>query len=188
MPGKRSPTKPEAIPSAAEESAISSAPTATDQRSTSADEAVPQEDDSTTQKGKMPPVVIIGLAILGVTLAILACLAIFPSDHALARLRDVAIVFLVVLLFLSMLLLLYLLAVLIYAVNRLSDRLDDLGQRGGTILDEVKDTATTIKGTADFVGERVASPFIQIGAWMAGVGRGVRTFFRGEEQLEGHHE
>ncbi len=137
------------------------------------------------RKKRPSPFLLIGAVVLFVSLLILIGLAFLPASF-LARARDVAIVFLVLLIFLLLLLLLYLTAVLIYALNRLGVRLDALLQQGDALLEQVKGTAHTVKGTADFVGERVASPLIGIASWGVGVGAGLRTLFRKkrEEQKE----
>jgi hypothetical protein len=145
-------------------------------------EAIPaNEDEAAEEERKVPTFVWIVAAILGAILAGLIGLSFLP-EHVLARFRDVAIVFLVLLFFFLMVLLLIMVAALIYAINRLSERLDDVLQRGGQVLDEVKGTARTVKGTAGFVGERVASPFIRVASWSVGVGKGIRTFFQGQKQ------
>jgi hypothetical protein len=148
-------------------------------------EALPPEEESPPPKKKgISPVAIIGLVVLGLCVAVLVILYVLP-DNVLARMRDVSIAFMSIGIFLSLLLLICILAVLVWGIERLSRRLDDLLQRGGAILDQVKGTATTVKGTADFVGERIASPFIRFSAWVAGIGEGLATFFRGEKRTGG---
>jgi len=146
------------------------------------------EEEPTPQKGRkrtfLSTFLWIVLAILLLLAGILVGLFFIrpvPLDHV----RDVSVVFLAILAFVSILLVLFLLAALILAVQRLSDRVDALLERGGDILDRVKGTATTVKGTADFVGERVASPWIWVSSRAAGIGEGLAMLFRGKRHTGG---
>jgi flagellar basal body-associated protein FliL len=146
-------------------------------------------EDSAPEKKKRTGSVllIIGLIILGGTLAIFVGMFFLPRDW-LSRLRDISIILLVVLALISVLLVLFLLALLITAINRASKGIEDLLERGGAAMDQVKHTATSLKGTADFVGQRVASPFIRVSSWAAGIGETLVTLFRGKKNKEGHDE
>lgn len=154
-------------------------------------EQIPPQDApaeaAAEEKKKISPFLIVGLVILGVSLAGFVGLAFLPGTW-LAHLRDVSIVFFSVLVFVCMALLIYLVASLVLAVNRLSDRVDTLLQQGSDVLDQVKGTATAVKGTAGFVGERIASPFVRVGSWAAGIGTGVRGLVRGRNKQEVHDE
>jgi flagellar basal body-associated protein FliL len=143
-----------------------------------------EEDAPKKAKRKGSVLLIIGLVILGVTLAIFVGLFFVPRDW-LSRLRDISIILLVVAILISVLLLLFLLAALIAAVNRASKGMEDLLERGGAAMDQVKQTASSVKGTADFVGERVASPFIRISSWAAGIGEALVTLVRGKNKQGG---
>ena len=148
-------------------------------------EALPPEEGPPPPKKKgISPVAIIGLVVLGLCVGIVVVLWFLP-DPALARARDVSIAFMSIGIFLCLLLLVFILAVLVWGIDRLGRRLDDLLQRGGAVLDQVKGVATTVKGTTGFVGERVASPFIRLSSWAAGIGEGLATFFRGEKRTGG---
>jgi hypothetical protein len=144
-------------------------------------------DESPPPKKGVSPVAIIGIIVLGLCAVLVIGLWLLP-DPWLARARDVSIAFMSIGIFLCLLLLVFILAVIVWGFERLSRRLDDLLQRGGAILDQVKGTATTVKGTTEFVGERVASPFIRLSAWVTGVGKGLATFFRGEKRTGGPNE
>ncbi len=148
--------------------------------------AAPQEEEEEKEK-KVSPVAMIGLVVLGLTLLLLAGLGVIGglAPGALAILRDIAIVFMAVLTFLFLVLLVFLMAVVVWGVNRLAERLDILLQQGGAILERVKGTANTVKGTADFVGERIASPFVWVSARAAAIGQGLATLFRGKKKTGG---
>ncbi|MGC8959429.1 MAG: hypothetical protein ACP5OO_06530 [Chloroflexia bacterium] len=133
---------------------------------------------------QVSPFLWISLAIIGLTLAVPIGLAFVPRA-TMAHLRDIAVVLLVILLFFFLLLLLLLLGALIVAVRTLGARLDQVLQRGGAVLDELKGTAATVRGTAGFIGERLSSPWIRLSAWAEGVGQGVRTFFQGKKPSGG---
>lgn len=151
-------------------------------------ETLPPEEGSPPPKKKgLPPVAIIAIVVLGLFVAIWVVLYILP-EAVLSRMRDVSIAIMSVGMFLSLLLLVLILAVTVWGFHRLSVRLDDLLARGGGILDQVKGTAASVKGTADFVGERVATPFIRAAAGMAGLGRGITTLLRGEKSIGGSDE
>lgn len=141
-------------------------------------ETPPQETASTTRKRRLSPLPWIGVGLVVLTAGALVGLYFLPDDTRL-RFRDVSIVFVAVLVFLAMLAGLALLIFLIAALNRLSDRLDMLLSRGSSILEKVEGTATTVKGTTDFVGEQVASPFIRVAGWLSGLAEGTVAFFRG---------
>jgi hypothetical protein len=153
---------------------------------TMAEENPLKEDASPPPKEKkgLAPVAIIGIIVLVLFIGLWLVLYFLP-DTVVAKMRDVSLAIMSVGMFLSLLLTVAILAVVIWGFHRLSVRLDDLLERGGAVLDQVKGTATTVKGTADFVGERVASPFIRISAWFSGIGQGIATFFRGEESTGG---
>jgi len=146
-----------------------------------AEETVPQESITPGEKRKVTPLVWIGVALVVLTAGLLAGLYFLPDDLR-TRFRDVSIVFIAILVFLAMLVGLALLTFLIVALNRLSDRLDILLSRGTSILEKVEGTATTVKGTTDFVGEQVASPFIRVAGWLSGLAEGTVTFFRGHQK------
>lgn len=133
---------------------------------------------------KASPFLWVSLVIIGLVLAVPVGLAFVPQA-TVAHIRDIAVVLLVILLFFSLLLFLLLLGVLIVAVRTLSARLDETLQRGGAVLEELKGTAATVKGTTDFIGERLSSPFIRLSAWTEGLGQGIRTFFRGKKPSGG---
>jgi hypothetical protein len=152
---------------------------------TMAEELPPKEEEALPPKKKgLSPVAIIAIGILVLFVGLWITLYILP-DSAVAKMRDVSIAIMSVGMFLSLLLTVAILAVIVWGFHRLSVRLDDLLERGGAVLDQVKGTATTVKGTADFVGERVASPFIRLSAWFTGIGQGIAALFRGEESKGG---
>lgn len=139
---------------------------------------------SKRKERKISPFLWVSLVIIGLALAIPVGLAFVPRA-TMAHIRDIAVVLLVILLFFSLLLFLLLLGILIVAIRTLSARLDETLQRGGAVLEELKGTAATVKGTAGFVGERISSPFIRLSSWAEGVGQGIRTFFRGKKSQGG---
>jgi len=126
----------------------------------------------------------IALAIILVVAAILVVLFLL-RPAPLQHLRDVSIVLIAILSSISILLLLILLAALTLAVQRLSERVDALLERGTDVVDRIKGTATTVKSTSDFVGEHVASPFIWVSSRAAGIGEGLRTLFGGKRNTGG---
>lgn len=138
-------------------------------------QAVPERKER-----KVSPFLRVSLVIIGLALAIPVGLAFVPRA-TMAHIRDIAVVLLVILLFFFLLLLLLLLAALIVAIRTVSTRLDETLERGGAVLEELKGTAATVKGTADFIGERLSSPWIRLSAWTEGLGQGMRTFFRGKK-------
>jgi hypothetical protein len=149
-----------------------------------AEELPPNDDTAPPEKKGLSPVAIIAIVVVGLFLLIWIPLYFLP-DPWVAKMRDVSIAVMSIGMFLSLLLTVAILAVLVWGFHRLSVRLDDLLERGGAVIDQVKGTATTVKGTADFVGERIASPFIRISAWFSGIGQGIATLFRGEESTGG---
>ena len=146
-----------------------------------------EEGTAEKKKRKGSPLLIIGLIIIGITVIVFGGLLAVPRDW-LRTLRDASIILLVVLILISVLLLLFLLAALIAVVTRASKGIEDLLERGGAAMDQVKHTASSAKGTVDFVGERVASPFIRISSWAAGIGEALVTLVRGKKNKEGHDE
>lgn len=144
-----------------------------------------EEETPSPKKKGLSPVAIISIVVLSLFVVVWAVLLFFLPDQWLTRARDASIAMMSVGMFLSLLLTVLILAVIVWGFHRLSVRLDDLLERGGAVLDQVKGTATTVKGTAGFVGERVASPFIRISAWVSGVGQGIATLFRGDESTGG---
>ncbi|MGC8873139.1 MAG: hypothetical protein ACP5SI_01655 [Chloroflexia bacterium] len=102
----------------------------------------------------------------------------FLPASVLERVRDVSLVFLATLAASSAILGVLLLLMLLWAIGRLSERVDLLLDQGSEVLERVKGTAGTVKATGDFVGERLVSPFIRVSAWAAGVGEGIRALFR----------
>lgn len=148
--------------------------------STAAAEPTEAAEDQ-PQKKKVSPLVWIGAAVLGLTILSFVILLVIPATWRVA-LRDASVILLVLLLLIFVLLNLWLIAVVIWGVDRLGKRLDLLLQQGSQVLDQVKGTATTVKGTADFVGERIASPFISLGARINGAATGVRTFIKGKQE------
>ncbi len=133
---------------------------------------------------KASPFLWVSLVIVGLALAVPVGLAFVPRA-TMAHIRDIAVVLLVILLFFSLLLLLLLLGALIVAIRTFSTRLEEVLQRGGAVLEELKGTAATVKGTTDFIGERISSPFIRLSAWTEGLGQGIRTFFRRKKSSGG---
>jgi ABC-type multidrug transport system fused ATPase/permease subunit len=146
----------------------------------------PPADKEPKEKHKVSPIVWIGLAVLVLTVLVLVGLFLL-SDHNLTRVRDVAIAFLAILFFVSIMLIIFLLGVIIWAIGRLSEKVSTLTEQVGGVVGQVQETATTVRGTAGFVGERVSSPFIRVSAWASGVGKGVATFFKtrtGKEKVD----
>lgn len=109
----------------------------------------------------------------------------FLREPVLRQIRDVSIVFLAGVSALSAVLAVILLVLVLWAVRRLTERVDTLLGRGSEVLEQVKGTAGTVKATSDFVGERVVSPFIRLSAWTAGLGAGLRAFLSGKKQPGG---
>lgn len=140
-----------------------------------------EKDQEQPKKNKVSPLVWIGAAVVGVTILAFVILLVIPATWRTA-LRDASLILMVLLLLIFVLLNLWLIAVVIWGVDRLGKRLDLLLQQGGQVLDQVKGTATTVKGTADFIGERIASPFISLGARINGAASGVRTFVKGKRE------
>jgi hypothetical protein len=152
-----------------------------------AEDSPPEESAPASKKKGISPVAIIGGAVVGLAVIVFVGLFFLPRDW-LAHLRDVSIVFLSIGILVSLVLMVFILAVLVWGIERLGRRLDDLLQRGGAVIDQVKGMATTAKGTTDFVGERIASPFIRASAWFSGMGKGLATLIRGKEGQEVHDE
>lgn len=136
------------------------------------------------KKGKPPVLLFIGLGILLLTIILFVVLLIIPQDWRV-NLRDASIILLVFLMLVFSLLNLWLIASIIWGVDRLSKRLDLLLEQGSEVLDRVQGTASTIKGTADFVGERIASPFISLSARISGTAATIATLVRGQQDKGG---
>lgn len=91
----------------------------------------------------------------------------------LAVARDVAIIIVAIL----DIVLLAILAVIAFLAWRL------FGQVKGQLpelLDTAKATATTVKGTTDFVSDRAVTPIIRVAALLSAIGRFIAVLFGGE--------
>jgi hypothetical protein len=91
----------------------------------------------------------------------------------LAVIRDVAIIIIAIL----DIILLGILAVIAFMAWRLFASV-----KGDVpvLLDRVKETANTVKGTTDFVSDRAVSPIIRVAAFLSAVGRFIAVLLGGE--------
>jgi hypothetical protein len=93
--------------------------------------------------------------------------------EVLAIIRDVAIIIIAIL----DIILLSILAVIAFMAWRLFASVKgDVPE----LLDRAKETATTVKGTTDFVSDRAVKPIIRVAAFFAAVSRFIAVLFRGE--------
>ena len=112
------------------------------------------------------------LIIGGVIAAVLiiGSILLISINNAWQTAAYVSIVFLAIMQLFSVLLLIALLGVLLYAVLALRDVASTtLMPKVGQALDQVKDSASTAKGTTAYVAETVVSPFIKLSGLAAGV-------------------
>ncbi len=143
-------------------------------------------EDKKPNKSPVPVIAGIGIGVIVVAVLIIIGLFFLP-DESLARATGVSITFMAISFFFAAVVIIFLLLVMVWAVFRLSEKVSTLSEQVGEVTAQVKETVTTVRGTAGFVGERVASPFIRATAWASGVGKGVETFFKaqsGKEQVD----
>jgi hypothetical protein len=116
------------------------------------------------QVSKRTQIMIIGGAVLFLTLLVAAIVLMATHEAATQVIRDIAIVFVAVETFLIGLAIL----LLIFQIQTLIQVLRDEVQ---PLLRSVNDTASTVRGTTAFVSQNVVSPFIKVAGFTAAVQR-----------------
>ena len=91
------------------------------------------------------------------------------TQSALEKLRDIAVIFIVLLLFLVTVLLAGITAGLLYLVLQIKDRVIPA-------LEELTATLKRVKGTTDFMTEEAVKPIISVASSIAGVRAMAKTF------------
>ena len=91
------------------------------------------------------------------------------TQSALEKLRDIAVIFIVLLLFLVTVLLAGITAGLLYLVLQIKDRVIPA-------LEELTASLKRVKGTTDFVTEEAVKPIISVASSIAGVRAMAKTF------------
>jgi len=129
--------------------------------------ALPETPGSLTPEeraAKRTQAMIIGGAVGFLVLLVVAIVLMAKFPAATEVVRDIAIVFVAVMTFLiglAMLLLIFQIQVLIQVLR---DEIQPL-------LHTVNDTASTVRGTTEFVSHNVVSPIIKLAGFTSGVGR-----------------
>jgi hypothetical protein len=93
--------------------------------------------------------------------------------EVLAVIRDVAIIIIAIL---DIVLLSILAIIAFYAWKLFASVKGEVPE----LLDRAKQTATTVKGTTDFVSDTTVKPLIRAAAFFAAVSRFIAVLFRGE--------
>jgi hypothetical protein len=113
--------------------------------------------------GSLGALIVLGLIIFGLYM-------LGDDDQsALERLRDIAVIFIVLLLFLVTVLLAGITAGLLYLVLQIKDRVIPA-------LEELTASLKRVKGTTDFVTEEAVKPIISVASSIAGVRAMAKTF------------
>jgi hypothetical protein len=86
-----------------------------------------------------------------------------------ARIRDIAIVVLALETLVVMVLLLLIVVLLVVVVILVYDRMIPILEQMNRTVNTVADTVHTVRGTTEFVGERVVYPVIEISSYVSGV-------------------
>lgn len=116
------------------------------------------------KSAKRTQLLVIGGSILFLVILVAIVVLLYTNPAATEVIRDIAIVFVAVetfLIGLAMLLLIFQIQVLIRVLR---DEIQPL-------LNSVNDTASTVRGTTDFVSHNVVSPFIKFAGFTAAVSR-----------------
>lgn len=113
-------------------------------------------------------VIVIGLVVLFVGSFVLLYILGGEDQSALERTRDISIIFLAMSSVLVVILMGALVGVSVWLGLMIKDRIIPL-------LEQLTETATRVKGTAEFVSEGVARPIISAYATMAGIRATLRT-------------
>ena len=113
--------------------------------------------------GSLGALIVLGLNIFGLYM-------LGDDDQsALERLRDIAVIFIVLLLFLVTVLLAGITAGLLYLILQIKDRVIPA-------LEELTATLKRVKGTTDFMTEEAVKPIISVASSIAGVRAMAKTF------------
>ncbi len=113
--------------------------------------------------GSLGALIVLGLIIFGLYM-------LGDDDQsALERLRDIAVIFIVLLLFLVTVLLAGITAGLLYLILQIKDRVIPA-------LEELTATLKRVKGTTDFMTEEAVKPIISVASSIAGVRAMAKTF------------
>lgn len=91
-----------------------------------------------------------------------------PEQSALERLRDIAVIFVVLLFLLTVVLLAGIVAALVYLVFQIKDRVIPL-------LEEATGTVRRVRGTAEFVTEEAVKPILSVAGQYARMRAMMRT-------------
>jgi len=122
------------------------------------------KSETSAEMSKRTQMIVIGGAVLFLVLLIAAIVLMAKFPGATQVVRDIAIVFVAVETFIIGLAMI----VLIFQVQMLIQMLRDEIQ---PLLLSVNDTASTVRGTTQFVSHKVVSPFIQMAGFAAGARR-----------------
>ena len=134
--------------------------------------------------------IVIGAIVVLVALAALVAIGYFmytsydgraPGEVApTARLRDMAIVVLALETLLVMVLLLIIAVLMFVVIVLIYDRVIPILEQMNRTVSTVADTAHTVRGTTEFVSERVVSPVIEVSSYASGalaILRGIRDLW-----------
>jgi hypothetical protein len=112
--------------------------------------------------GSVAALVLLGLIIWGLY-------ALGDADQsALERLRDIAVIFIVLLFFLTVVLLAGITAALVYLVLQIKNRVIPM-------LEELTATAKRVRGTAEFMTEEAVKPILTVAGTYAGMRAMMKT-------------
>ena len=112
--------------------------------------------------------IVIGLIVLFVVLFVVLYLLGSSSESALQKITEISIIFMALSMILVILLLGALVGAVLWLVRLLKDKVIPL-------LEQLTLAASRVRGTAEFVGEEVASPIISAYSTLAGVRAMIKT-------------
>ncbi len=121
----------------------------------------PTKPETSAEISKRTQMIIIGGAVLFLVLLIAAIVLMAKFPSATQIVRDIAIVFVAVETFIIGLAMIVLIFQVQMLIQMLRDEIEPL-------LLSVNDTASTVRGTTEFVSHKVVSPFIQMAGFAAG--------------------
>jgi uncharacterized membrane protein len=114
-------------------------------------------------------IVLAAILVLGV--AALPIVLVFTNERWLQNVRDMALIYSSLFMCVGALLFIVMTALIAFIAFTIRDHIVPA-------LDRVKDTATTVKGTATFVSESVVAPIIKVAGAAAGAKAMVQTLMR----------
>ncbi len=120
-------------------------------------------------------IALIGILVVVVVLLVVMCYLLFISPTQTAIIRDISVIILALESIVVLLLLGVVIGMLWWLIQTLEKKITPILDTTNETVNNVSETANTVRGTATFMSDTVVSPVIKVASYASGVKKTIQT-------------